>query len=168
MTIGVKLLGKEEKKKKGEIFSLIDSLSAMENLMGLLRIHVLRGVNLAVRDVSSSDPYAVIKMGKQVTFCFLVFSFLFVCSLIFVFLCSLRHLGLLISDDFFLSFFFPNNWCQATHCFLRWLCFTLELIPSSLCFRGAYEISFDIMVFNKKKLIIEVQTTEHTLSVNNF
>ncbi|XP_039025597.1 protein C2-DOMAIN ABA-RELATED 1-like [Hibiscus syriacus] len=37
----------------------------MENLTGLLRIHVQRGVNLAVRDVVSSDPYVVIKMGKQ-------------------------------------------------------------------------------------------------------
>ncbi|XP_030952861.1 protein C2-DOMAIN ABA-RELATED 4-like [Quercus lobata] len=37
----------------------------MENLLGLLRIHVHRGVNLAVRDVRSSDPYVVIKMGKQ-------------------------------------------------------------------------------------------------------
>lgn len=33
--------------------------------MGLLRIHVIRGVNLAVRDVCSSDPYVVVKMGKQ-------------------------------------------------------------------------------------------------------
>ncbi|KAE8665141.1 Detected protein of confused Function [Hibiscus syriacus] len=38
----------------------------MENLMGLLRIHVNRGVNLAVKDVVSSDPHVVIKMGKQV------------------------------------------------------------------------------------------------------
>ncbi|CAK7344037.1 unnamed protein product [Dovyalis caffra] len=37
----------------------------MENLMGLLRIHMIRGVNLAVRDVRSSDPYVVVKMGKQ-------------------------------------------------------------------------------------------------------
>ncbi|MBA0861917.1 hypothetical protein Goshw_011816 [Gossypium schwendimanii] len=37
----------------------------MENLLGLLRIHVQRGVNLAVRDVVSSDPYVVIRMGKQ-------------------------------------------------------------------------------------------------------
>ncbi|KAJ9676773.1 hypothetical protein PVL29_022004 [Vitis rotundifolia] len=37
----------------------------MENLLGLLRVRVKRGVNLAVRDVRSSDPYAVIKMGKQ-------------------------------------------------------------------------------------------------------
>ncbi|KAG4168955.1 hypothetical protein ERO13_A12G056400v2 [Gossypium hirsutum] len=37
----------------------------MENLLGLLRIHVQRGVNLAVRDVFTSDPYVVIRMGKQ-------------------------------------------------------------------------------------------------------
>ncbi|XP_010551808.1 PREDICTED: protein C2-DOMAIN ABA-RELATED 1 [Tarenaya hassleriana] len=37
----------------------------MEDLMGLLRLHVKRGVNLAIRDVSSSDPYAVVRMGKQ-------------------------------------------------------------------------------------------------------
>ena len=34
--------------------------------MGLLRIHVHRGVNLAVRDVRCNDPYVVIKMAKQV------------------------------------------------------------------------------------------------------
>ncbi|KAJ7975234.1 Protein C2-DOMAIN ABA-RELATED like [Quillaja saponaria] len=39
--------------------------SLMENLLGLLRIRVKRGVNLAVRDVRSSDPYVVVKMGKQ-------------------------------------------------------------------------------------------------------
>lgn len=38
----------------------------MENLVGLLRIHVKRGVNLAIRDISSSDPYVVVHSGKQV------------------------------------------------------------------------------------------------------
>ncbi|OVA01715.1 C2 calcium-dependent membrane targeting [Macleaya cordata] len=37
----------------------------MENVLGLLRIRVIRGINLAIRDVISSDPYVVIKMGKQ-------------------------------------------------------------------------------------------------------
>ncbi|CAN8232876.1 unnamed protein product [Cochlearia groenlandica] len=37
----------------------------MENLMGLLRIHVKRGVNLAIRDISSSDPYVVVQSAKQ-------------------------------------------------------------------------------------------------------
>ncbi|KAK7370115.1 hypothetical protein VNO80_12171 [Phaseolus coccineus] len=37
----------------------------MDELLGLLRIHVKRGVNLAIRDVSTSDPYVVVKMDKQ-------------------------------------------------------------------------------------------------------
>ncbi|XAR63965.1 hypothetical protein NMG60_11024138 [Bertholletia excelsa] len=37
----------------------------MDSLMGLLRVRVKRGIDLAVRDVRSSDPYVVIKMGKQ-------------------------------------------------------------------------------------------------------
>ncbi|GKV23697.1 hypothetical protein SLEP1_g33399 [Rubroshorea leprosula] len=39
--------------------------SMMDNLLGILRIRVKRGVNLAVRDVRSSDPYVVVKMGNQ-------------------------------------------------------------------------------------------------------
>lgn len=41
------------------------SRSLMEKLLGLLRVRVKRGVNLAVRDVRSSDPYVVIKMYNQ-------------------------------------------------------------------------------------------------------
>jgi hypothetical protein len=37
----------------------------MENLLGLLKIHIQRGVNLAVRDMRSSDPYVIVKMGKE-------------------------------------------------------------------------------------------------------
>ncbi|CAH1421338.1 unnamed protein product [Lactuca virosa] len=37
----------------------------MEHFLGLLRVHVHRGVNLAVRDVRTSDPYVVIQMGKH-------------------------------------------------------------------------------------------------------
>ncbi|RDX86484.1 Protein C2-DOMAIN ABA-RELATED 4, partial [Mucuna pruriens] len=39
--------------------------SLMENLLGLLRVRIKRGVNLAIRDVRSSDPYVVIKMQNQ-------------------------------------------------------------------------------------------------------
>ncbi|KMT11048.1 hypothetical protein BVRB_5g111380 [Beta vulgaris subsp. vulgaris] len=39
--------------------------SLMENLLGLLRVKIIRGINLAIRDVRTSDPYVVIKMGKQ-------------------------------------------------------------------------------------------------------
>ncbi|KAM7266766.1 hypothetical protein ACFE04_008932 [Oxalis oulophora] len=45
-------------------------LSLMENLLGLLRIRIKRGVNLAVRDVRSSDPYVVVKMGGQDVYCY--------------------------------------------------------------------------------------------------
>ncbi|KAL7606271.1 hypothetical protein Lser_V15G19856 [Lactuca serriola] len=37
----------------------------MEHFQGLLRVHVHKGVNLAVRDVRTSDPYVVIQMGKH-------------------------------------------------------------------------------------------------------
>ncbi|KAL3719515.1 hypothetical protein ACJRO7_004479 [Eucalyptus globulus] len=37
----------------------------MDDTLGLLRIHISRGINLAVRDVRSSDPYVVVRMGKQ-------------------------------------------------------------------------------------------------------
>ncbi|KAG9455863.1 hypothetical protein H6P81_000371 [Aristolochia fimbriata] len=36
----------------------------MEHLMGLLKVRVLKGINLAVRDLRSSDPYCVLRMGK--------------------------------------------------------------------------------------------------------
>ncbi|KAI3759283.1 hypothetical protein L6452_06981 [Arctium lappa] len=32
---------------------------------GLLRVRIKRGVNLAIRDINTSDPYIVIRMGKQ-------------------------------------------------------------------------------------------------------
>lgn len=41
-------------------------MSLLDNLLGILRVRVKRGVNLAVRDVSSSDPYVVLKLGRQV------------------------------------------------------------------------------------------------------
>ncbi|KAJ1701016.1 hypothetical protein LUZ63_000795 [Rhynchospora breviuscula] len=37
----------------------------MEKLMGLLKVKVVRGVNLAKRDARGSDPYVVIRMGNQ-------------------------------------------------------------------------------------------------------
>ncbi|GKU98016.1 hypothetical protein SLEP1_g11073 [Rubroshorea leprosula] len=37
----------------------------MDELLGLLRVRVKRGTNLAVRDTNSSDPYVVLTMGQQ-------------------------------------------------------------------------------------------------------
>lgn len=41
-------------------------LPNMENFLGLLRVNVLRGINLAKRDTRSSDPYIIVKMDNQV------------------------------------------------------------------------------------------------------
>nr|GMC75191.1 protein C2-DOMAIN ABA-RELATED 4 [Ipomoea batatas] len=46
-----------------------DGKSLMDSLLGLLRVRVKRGINLAVRDVMSSDPYVVVKMGKTDKVC---------------------------------------------------------------------------------------------------
>ncbi|XP_047332436.1 protein C2-DOMAIN ABA-RELATED 4-like [Impatiens glandulifera] len=37
----------------------------MDRRLGLLRVHVKRGINLAIRDMISSDPYAVVELGNQ-------------------------------------------------------------------------------------------------------
>ncbi|XP_010928845.1 protein C2-DOMAIN ABA-RELATED 4 [Elaeis guineensis] len=37
----------------------------MEHLLGLIRVRVVRGVNLAYRDTRGSDPYVVLRMGRQ-------------------------------------------------------------------------------------------------------
>ncbi|KAJ6726239.1 PROTEIN C2-DOMAIN ABA-RELATED 10 [Salix purpurea] len=37
----------------------------MDSIFGLLKLRVKRGINLAVRDLGSSDPYVVITMGNQ-------------------------------------------------------------------------------------------------------
>ncbi|XP_020092745.1 protein C2-DOMAIN ABA-RELATED 5-like isoform X1 [Ananas comosus] len=37
----------------------------MESLLGLIKVRVVRGVNLAYRDARGSDPYVVLRMGNQ-------------------------------------------------------------------------------------------------------
>ncbi|URE32612.1 ADP-ribosylation factor GTPase-activating protein [Musa troglodytarum] len=37
----------------------------MDHLLGLLRVRVVRGVSLAFRDATGSDPYVVVRMGEQ-------------------------------------------------------------------------------------------------------
>ncbi|KAI3776400.1 hypothetical protein L1987_46181 [Smallanthus sonchifolius] len=37
----------------------------MDNLLGLLRIRVKRGIDLVIRDFRSSDPYCILKLGEQ-------------------------------------------------------------------------------------------------------
>ncbi|RZB91666.1 hypothetical protein D0Y65_023875 [Glycine soja] len=35
------------------------------NILGLLKLRIKRGVNLAIRDARTSDPYVVVNMGDQ-------------------------------------------------------------------------------------------------------
>ncbi|KAJ8429681.1 hypothetical protein Cgig2_015023 [Carnegiea gigantea] len=42
----------------------VNPISSM-NMMGLLRIRIKRGINLAIRDIKSSDPYVIVRLGKQ-------------------------------------------------------------------------------------------------------
>lgn len=38
----------------------------MVEFIGLIKVNVVRGTNLAVRDVVTSDPYVIISLGSQV------------------------------------------------------------------------------------------------------
>ncbi|XP_047062365.1 protein C2-DOMAIN ABA-RELATED 3-like [Lolium rigidum] len=37
----------------------------MDGLVGILKVRVVRGINLAYRDARGSDPYVVLRLGKQ-------------------------------------------------------------------------------------------------------
>ncbi|EER97836.1 hypothetical protein BDA96_02G007300 [Sorghum bicolor] len=37
----------------------------MDGLVGLLKVRVVRGINLAYRDARGSDPYVVLRLGKK-------------------------------------------------------------------------------------------------------
>ncbi|KAM0887974.1 hypothetical protein ACQ4PT_028651 [Festuca glaucescens] len=55
----------EEERYTGTSAAQRSTTTMLGHLVGLLRVRVLRGVNLAIRDLRSSDPYIVIRMGKQ-------------------------------------------------------------------------------------------------------
>lgn len=38
----------------------------MVEFIGMLKVKVIKGTNLAVRDIKSSDPYVVLNLGTQV------------------------------------------------------------------------------------------------------
>jgi len=35
------------------------------NVLGLLKLRIKRGINLAIRDSNSSDPYVVVNIGHE-------------------------------------------------------------------------------------------------------
>lgn len=39
----------------------------MVEFIGLLKVKVIKGTNLAIRDMMSSDPYVVLNLGQQVS-----------------------------------------------------------------------------------------------------
>lgn len=38
----------------------------MVEFIGMLKVKVVKGTNLAIRDMMTSDPYVVLKLGQQV------------------------------------------------------------------------------------------------------
>ncbi len=40
----------------------------MIEFVGLIKVNVVRGTNLAVRDIVTSDPYVILSLGHQVIF----------------------------------------------------------------------------------------------------
>jgi len=41
----------------------------MVEFIGVLKIKVIKGTNLAIRDMMTSDPYVVLNIGQQVSCC---------------------------------------------------------------------------------------------------
>ena len=39
----------------------------MVEFIGLLKVKVIKGTNLAVRDMMTSDPYVILTLGQQVS-----------------------------------------------------------------------------------------------------
>lgn len=40
----------------------------MVEFVGLIKVNIIRGTNLAIRDVMSSDPYVILNLGHQVSY----------------------------------------------------------------------------------------------------
>lgn len=43
----------------------------MVEFVGLVKVNVVRGTNLVVRDVMTSDPYVILALGHQVSLFYL-------------------------------------------------------------------------------------------------
>ncbi|CAG7890683.1 hypothetical protein BRARA_A03579 [Brassica rapa] len=55
--------GRRESDHKGHKKS--NSLAGMIEFVGLIKVNVVKGTNLAVRDVMTSDPYVILTLGQQ-------------------------------------------------------------------------------------------------------
>ncbi|XP_058078239.1 probable ADP-ribosylation factor GTPase-activating protein AGD11 isoform X2 [Magnolia sinica] len=54
-----------KKKVSEQKTAKINSMVGMVEFVGLIKVNVVRGTNLAVRDMTTSDPYVIITMGNQ-------------------------------------------------------------------------------------------------------
>ncbi|XP_016537751.1 probable ADP-ribosylation factor GTPase-activating protein AGD11 isoform X4 [Capsicum annuum] len=45
-----------------------NSMAGMVEFIGLIKVNVVRGTNLAVRDVVTSDPYVILSLGSQLVY----------------------------------------------------------------------------------------------------
>lgn len=48
----------------------------MVEFVGLIMVNVVKGINLAVRDMMTSDPYVILALGHQVRLFSLITSFM--------------------------------------------------------------------------------------------
>lgn len=48
----------------------------MVEFIGLIKVNVVRGTDLAIRDMITSDPYVILSLGNQVSFILCMKSFL--------------------------------------------------------------------------------------------
>ncbi|XP_022975963.1 probable ADP-ribosylation factor GTPase-activating protein AGD11 [Cucurbita maxima] len=51
--------------KKGNALVLSSSMAGMIEFVGLIKVNVVRGTNLAIRDMVTSDPYVILSLGNQ-------------------------------------------------------------------------------------------------------
>lgn len=56
----------------------------MIEFVGLINVNIIRGTNLAVRDMVSSDPYVILSLGNQVNLCSFILVIIVICILCFL------------------------------------------------------------------------------------
>ncbi|KAG9147747.1 hypothetical protein Leryth_018812 [Lithospermum erythrorhizon] len=57
---------RHSRKKSEHMSKKSHSMAGMIEFLGLIKVDVVRGTNLAVRDMVSSDPYVILALGNQV------------------------------------------------------------------------------------------------------
>ncbi|XP_059651982.1 probable ADP-ribosylation factor GTPase-activating protein AGD11 isoform X1 [Cornus florida] len=56
---------KESEQKAPKKSNSTNSMAGMVEFVGLIKVNVVRGTNLAVRDMMTSDPYVILSLGHQ-------------------------------------------------------------------------------------------------------